>query len=126
MGEDAELYEVDATMMELRQEALDRRTDEQDKLVKVVQLRDLSCLGVAKLAGNAMMMNRLRKIVNNSLVAYPETLQQVLLLNAPSAFSGVWNIVSPLLNARVQSKVKFLHPGNLQEIIDAAGLASIE
>lgn len=124
--EDGEIYTADNTMMELRQESLDARSEEQHRIAKVVQVRDLSGLGLASLVSNATMMHRLKTIVSASLTSYPETLRTVIILNAPSTFGTVWSIVSPLLDERVQAKVKFLELESVQDIIDVAGLAAVE
>lgn len=49
---------------------------------------------------------------------YPESLGIILLLNAPWFFSGVWKIISAMLDPVVAEKVKFVSVKELPEYID--------
>ena len=40
---------------------------------------------------------------------YPEMLNTVILLNAPTLFNGLWRLVAPLLDERVRAKVVFVN-----------------
>lgn len=123
---DEEIFTMDNTMMELRQEHLDKISEESGKLAKVVQVRDLSALGLVMIISNALMISRIQQIMKNSLSCYPETLRRVLLLDAPTGFATLWALLSPLLNERVQSKIRFLSIADICEIVDLAGASCIE
>jgi hypothetical protein len=49
---------------------------------------------------------------------YPETLGQLLVVNSPLIFKGIWRIVRPLLDAKTAKKIQFLSSPKLINYID--------
>ncbi|KAI8869767.1 CRAL/TRIO domain-containing protein [Ramicandelaber brevisporus] len=50
---------------------------------------------------------------------YPESLGILVIYNAPWVFSGVWRIISPLLDPVVAAKIQFMSkPAEIQEVVD--------
>eukprot|EP00898_Chlorokybus_atmophyticus_P003636 jgi/Chlat1/4273/Chrsp29S00323 len=56
---------------------------------------------------------------------YPEHLGQMLIVNAPLLFKGVWKVIQPWLDKRTQKKIQVLgsdYQGKLLELVDAENL----
>jgi len=104
----------------------DRLADEQERLAKVVQIRDLSGLSISTVVGSAPIMGRITAVMTNSLDAYPETIRTVFVINAPSGFELFWALVSPLMSQRTQDKVKFVDLERAREIVAVAGNGFLE
>eukprot|EP00439_Symbiodinium_sp_Y106_P085553 s53_g28.t4 len=79
----------------------------QRRMVKYFEIRDMNGAAISTLMSEGT--NQLSKIKSTlGLVQdfYPEMIHQVSVLNSTSAFSGLFNFVSPLLNERMQAKIK--------------------
>eukprot|EP00930_Biecheleria_cincta_P071006 TRINITY_DN58567_c0_g1_i1.p1 TRINITY_DN58567_c0_g1~~TRINITY_DN58567_c0_g1_i1.p1 ORF type:complete len:490 (+),score=64.41 TRINITY_DN58567_c0_g1_i1:57-1472(+) len=108
---DERLFGAFNKLVELRQFHLDRWSEQQGRLIKVVQVRDLSGLSITRIVRDALVMKRLSRILKSLNTAYPECLYKLVLLNLPGAFNLLWAALSPLLNERIRSKVHFLAGG---------------
>lgn len=82
-------------------------SQKQRRMVKYFEIRDMNGAAISTLMSEGT--NQLSKIKSTlGLVQdfYPEMIHQVSVLNSTSAFSGLFNFVSPLLNERMQAKIK--------------------
>ncbi|CAK0840607.1 unnamed protein product [Prorocentrum cordatum] len=103
---DEELNESLYSMLELRQEHLDRMSEEQGRLVMVVQVRDLSGMAIMSLLSNARLIGQLQSVIKNGMDAYPECSKNTVLLNAPSSFEALMALVRPITSARAQARAQ--------------------
>mmetsp|Transcript_10518 Transcript_10518/g.16045 ORF Transcript_10518/g.16045 Transcript_10518/m.16045 type:complete len:128 (+) Transcript_10518:193-576(+) len=53
---------------------------------------------------------------------YPERLRKAYMINAPFGFATVWAMITPFLEEKTASKMKFIKPQALLEDIDASVL----
>lgn len=121
---DEQLFGAFHKVVELRQFHLDQWSEQHNRLIKVVQVRDLSGLSITRILRDALVMKRLTNMLNLLNTSYPESLYKLVLLNMPGAFNLLWSAVSPLLNARIRSKVNFISGGPFdfpRELLALAG-----
>jgi hypothetical protein len=85
---------------------LDRLSQEQGAMVRLVSIFDLSGLGVSVL--HKGMMDVIKRMLKVTQDYYPETMDQCFVINAPTVFSACWAVVKPLLAERTVKKVKIL------------------
>jgi len=93
--------------LEQRWMVLHNLSKKQRRMVKYFEIRDMNGAAISTLMSEGT--NQLSKIKSTlGLVQdfYPEMIHQVSVLNSTSAFSGLFNFVSPLLNERMQAKIK--------------------
>jgi len=101
------------TQLEQRWLVLHNLSLQQRRMVKFVEVRDLNGASITSLALNApRLVSRFMAILSPLQDFYPEVVHQVLVLNAPSTFSALFDTITPFLNARMLSKVK-IHPAGL-------------
>jgi len=122
---DEELNESLYSMLELRQEHLDRMSEEQGRLVMVVQVRDLSGMAIMSLLSNARLIGQLQSVIKNGMDAYPECSKNTVLLNAPSSFEALMALVRPITSARAQAKLKSVGLGQMEEMLALGGPESL-
>ena len=84
--------------LELRSILTHQETLAQGKLIKCVQIRDLTGVGLHQMSGT--MHGRLQRAIQMSLNNYPEVLDLLCFLNPPWAFHVVYNMISPILSER--------------------------
>lgn len=80
---------------------------------KILSLLDLSGFSLRN-----MDFETTRIYFNCLQLYYPETLGQLLVLNAPLVFSACWAIIRPWLDADTAAKFKFIHYDELENYID--------
>jgi len=118
-------------LMELRTRHLDDRSKAQQRLVKVVQIRDLRGFNASLYLSlvSSGVIKRLQNIIVGSMAAHPESIHKVVMLNMPRAFNSVWALMKPLLTDRMRKKFYFLsHPHDpraLCEVVGAEALLSL-
>mmetsp|Transcript_108174 Transcript_108174/g.316313 ORF Transcript_108174/g.316313 Transcript_108174/m.316313 type:complete len:523 (-) Transcript_108174:238-1806(-) len=125
---DSEFQGTWGRLMELRTKHLDELSKLDDRLVKVVQIRDLrgfsASLYMSLVACGAL--RRLQSIILGSMSAHPESIDQVVMLNAPRAFNSLWALIEPVLNDRMRRKFRFLpHPHDPREVFDVGGASAL-
>ena len=80
---------------------------------KILSLLDLSGFSLRN-----MDFETTRIYFNCLQLYYPESLGQLLILNAPLIFSACWAIIRPWLDADTAAKFKFIHYDELENYID--------
>lgn len=75
---------------------------------------DLGQVGLASLD-----LSLVKFIISCFEAYYPETLGNLILLDAPWIFKGFWKIISPLLDPVTAAKVAFVNRKSIQEYIDS-------
>lgn len=121
-----ELFQCMLGMCDLREDHMDQRSYERSKLMKVFQIRDLSGLSIAKIARDAIVMQRVSKVTKTISTAYPETVHRVLVINVPRSFSILWRVMGPLFNSRTREKMLFAEDDFLPQLAMMAGSAGFE
>lgn len=111
---------------ELREDHLDRRSLENRSLCKVIQVRDLAGLSISKIMRDTSTMRRLGEVLKVVNLAYPETLQKLIVINAPAGFNLFWAAVQPMLNARIRSKFYFAGANFAEELHAIGGTGVLE
>lgn len=90
--------------MEHKSILMDRRSRLIGKMVKIVSLRDMSGLGFRHLTqSNISLMRIVIKIMSS---AYPEVMQNIIIVRAPWLFSTLWHAIKPMLSPRTIEKVQ--------------------
>jgi len=96
--------------LEQRWRVLHNLSLRQQRMVKFVELRDLNGASMTNLAlRGSRTVSRFLSILSGLQDFYPEVIHQVLVLNTPSTFSTVFDMISPAMNPRMLSKIK-VHP----------------
>lgn len=125
---DAEFQSTWGRLTELRARYLDDLSRADGRLAKVVQIRDLRGFSASLYMSlvSCGALKRLQGIILGSMSAYPESIDQVVMLNAPRAFNSLWALVKPLLNDRMRQKFRFLpHPHEPRAIFDVGGASAL-
>lgn len=122
-----ELLESMLLMCEHRETFLNALSNERGHLIKVLQVRDLTGLSIAKVVRDTMALHRLSSVLKVVTLAYPETVHKAVLCRLPSSFSMLWALISPLLNARTKSKIIFTSAESFpRELATAGGCNALE
>jgi len=101
---------------ETRAKLLDALTLETDRMVRTVQIRDLSKFGVS-LVQHASAMKVLSTVMKAGSAYYPESSSKVIFVNTPLSFYGVWKVASVALRQRTLDKVMFLQSRYHRELL---------
>lgn len=108
---DEDLVHRMSLICELREMHLDRCSEESQRLVKFVQVRDLTGLNISAVVRNRAVMKRLADVFKIISTAYPETLSKMIIVNPPAGFNMLWMAVQPMLNQRIKQKFVFIPDG---------------
>jgi hypothetical protein len=92
---------------ETRSRVLDHLSASQGRMVRTLQVRDLSKFGL-HLLRQASALGVVQKIMKTGSTFYPESTRKSIFINTPVSFYGVWNAVSVVLRKKTQDKVVFL------------------
>ncbi len=92
---------------ETRSHVLDRLSASQGRMVRTLQVRDLSKFGL-HLLRQASALGVVQKIMKTGSTYYPESTRKSIFINTPVSFYGVWNALSVVLRKKTQDKVVFL------------------
>lgn len=107
--------------LEQRWMVLHNLSKKQHRMVKYFEVRDMNGAAISSLLSEgANQLSKIKNILSVVQDFYPEMIHQVAVLNSTSSFSGLFNFVSPLLNERMQAKIKVRATGIPFE--DIAGL----
>lgn len=107
--------------LEQRWMVLHNLSQKQRRMVKYFEVRDMNGAAITTLLSEgANQLSKIKNILSVVQDFYPEMIHQVAVLNSTSSFSGLFNFVSPLLNERMQAKIKVRATGIPFE--DIAGL----
>mmetsp|Transcript_54719 Transcript_54719/g.97174 ORF Transcript_54719/g.97174 Transcript_54719/m.97174 type:complete len:494 (+) Transcript_54719:47-1528(+) len=114
------------SLMELRSRVLDEMSVKQQRLIKVVQIRDLKGLTASfyfSIVRNARLLARIKTVIKTSMGGHPESIDTAWLLNVPRFFPTVYALFSSLLNDNMKRKLRIVpFPHNLQVLVDVGGL----
>ncbi|GBG31558.1 SEC14 cytosolic factor [Hondaea fermentalgiana] len=101
---------------ETRAKILDSLSAETNRMVRTVQIRDLSKFGVS-LVQHASAMKVLSAVMKAGSAYYPESSSKVIFVNTPMSFYGVWKMASMALRQRTLDKVTFLQSRYHRELL---------
>ncbi len=101
---------------ETRANVLDEMSKEQGRLVRTIQLRDLSKFG-AHLLSHSKALGVLQRIMKAGSSNYPESTRTAIFINTPMSFYVVWQGVSVVLREKTRKKVKFLKNDYHRELV---------
>lgn len=98
-------------MFEHRSMLLHKMSIEQHRMVKVLDVRDLTDVGVTDIFTKVVpILKQVKNVLSVVQDFYPEVIHRAVIINAPSTFANVFSIVSVLLNERMKSKISILGP----------------
>ena len=81
-----------------------KKKDPNFKRFEVVCVIDLENLAVSNVGTRPMNIIKVQAQVDS--LCFPETLHKFIIINAPSAFSLIWNVIKGWIDARTASKVE--------------------
>eukprot|EP00753_Platysulcus_tardus_P013231 PLAT3641.2.p1 GENE.PLAT3641.2~~PLAT3641.2.p1 ORF type:complete len:343 (-),score=169.53 PLAT3641.2:122-1150(-) len=102
--------------MEKRQLEMDALSRETRVLKRVYCLRDMKGLGRHLLTKQALTV--LRNIIGLAQSNYPESMERLIIFNAPWIFNGVYSMIRPLLAERTQKKIAILGDGYVDTLLE--------
>jgi hypothetical protein len=105
--------------LEHRAMVLDDLSRQREQLVRTVLVRDLSSFSIARF--NPKLLARLRPLASIATTGYPETVSQVLILNAPWAFQKVWRAVRALLQETQLPKIHMDGAKSTEKLLELVG-----
>ena len=115
---ESNLMEHYYAFFERRSIFLEGKSKEQNRMVRNIQIRDLSRLSLKVVQGANVGL--IRKVLGSGLDNYPEMGSKAIFTNAPTYFSVIWAIVSTMLTKKTHDKVQFVsglpHEVNLELI----------
>lgn len=109
-GFDRDIGEVAKYIIYVFDQALAASLPEDEKILSLIDLSGFSLRN--------MDFETARIYFNCLQLYYPETLGQLLILNAPIVFSACWAIIRPWLDTDTAMKIKFIRYDELDEYID--------
>ena len=92
---------------ELRQMLFDDLSHSQGRIVRTVQIRDMSRFTLGILKHHSAVLT-FQNIIKSALANYPESLGRAVCVNSPTGLPTVWRGISMFLNKRMQDKISFL------------------
>lgn len=105
---------------EVRSKRIDDLSVEAGRLVKFVQVRDLSQFGLSALR-HANAMKLLRSVMKLGSANYPESSSKVIFVNTPTSFMAVWTAASMVLRKKTLDKVSFYKSAYHLELLKIVG-----
>eukprot|EP00434_Breviolum_minutum_P024240 symbB.v1.2.021403.t2/scaffold1771.1/size122269/5 len=126
---DEDLVHRMSLICELRETHLDRCSVESGRLVKFVQIRDLTGLNISAVVRNRAVMKRLADVFKIISTAYPETLSKMIIVNPPAGFNMLWMAVQPMLNQRIKQKFVFIPDGPFdfpKKLAETTGVSALQ
>jgi len=85
---------------------LDKLSEEQDKIVRLYHVIDLTGLGMKHMHQGFLMY--IRSMTRLSQDNFPEQVQKIFVINTPWVFSTVFAFVKPFVDVNTQEKMKLL------------------
>eukprot|EP00514_Thraustochytrium_sp_LLF1b_P000074 CAMPEP_0184521128 /NCGR_PEP_ID=MMETSP0198_2-20121128/7543_1 /TAXON_ID=1112570 /ORGANISM="Thraustochytrium sp., Strain LLF1b" /LENGTH=400 /DNA_ID=CAMNT_0026911787 /DNA_START=727 /DNA_END=1929 /DNA_ORIENTATION=+ len=113
---------------EVRGKHLDDLSVERGKLVRTIQIRDVSNFGMGLLT-NAKAIKFISAILKAGSRNYPESTKQAIFVDVPASFHTMWGLVSPALRKKTVNKVMFLQADfhrPLLELVPARAIHRLE
>ena len=106
-GKDAQVDEFLTAMIEQRALVVHNLSVKQQRLVKCVDLRDLTGTSVKEIITRGRhTLAKMQRFISTVQDHYPELIHRAFVFNAPSAFSQLFALISPILNERMRSKAR--------------------
>lgn len=107
---DRHLSEFFQGMTEMRALVLHNLSHAQHRMVKILDIRDMTQASITKLLteGRGLIV-KLKEQISKVQNYYPEIVHQSCMFNTPSTFAKLFAVVSTVLNERMKAKVR-LHP----------------
>lgn len=106
---DAQVDEFLTAMIEQRALVVHNLSVKQRRLVKCVDLRDLTGTSVKEIVTRGRhTLAKMQRFISTVQDHYPELIHRAFVFNAPAAFSQLFALISPILNERMRSKVRSL------------------
>mmetsp|Transcript_13841 Transcript_13841/g.17166 ORF Transcript_13841/g.17166 Transcript_13841/m.17166 type:complete len:407 (-) Transcript_13841:279-1499(-) len=103
-------------LLELRANVFDRLSVEQGKVIKSLQIRDLSLFGL-HLVRHSGAMSLLGKIMKFGSNNYPESAQKAFFINTPPSFYVVWKVIQTFIRKETLEKTVFLDKSYHRELL---------
>lgn len=98
-------------IFEHRSMLLHKMSIEQHRMMKVLDIRDLTDVGVTEIFSKVVpILKQIKGVLAVVQDFYPEVIHKAVVINAPSTFANVFSIVAVLLNERMKSKISILGP----------------
>eukprot|EP00928_Gymnodinium_smaydae_P091978 TRINITY_DN75751_c0_g1_i1.p1 TRINITY_DN75751_c0_g1~~TRINITY_DN75751_c0_g1_i1.p1 ORF type:complete len:459 (-),score=37.12 TRINITY_DN75751_c0_g1_i1:266-1642(-) len=117
------------SLMELRSKTLDDSSVRHDRLIKVVQIRDMRgltrsfCMAMLR---NVRILSRLKLVIDTSMNAHPESINTLWFLNVPGFFPPLWAKYSYFMNEHMARKVRMIpFPHDPRILVEIGGLATL-
>jgi len=101
---------------EIRAKLLDELSEESGRIVRTVQIRDLSRFGMG-LIKHASAMKMLSAVMKLGSANYPESSSRVIFIHTPNSFYPFWKAASMVLRKRTLDKVLFLGSDYHRELL---------
>lgn len=104
-----------------------KRQNPDFKRFECVSILDLSNLSVSKLGSRTMDI--IKTQANIDSLCFPETMNKMIIVNAPRFFSASWTVIKGFLDARTTAKIELFSSSSaskkcLKELIDVDQLPS--
>jgi len=72
---------------------------------RIVNVYDLSMLSMGDCWPSSNAVKLAKEIISACGAHYPERADKVFVINAPRFFTGIWNIISPIVDPRTRAKI---------------------
>lgn len=102
-----EMKEYQLYHLEHKLHMLNKLSLANDKLICGSKIVDFTGLTIGK-ALHVGGLQYLKMILGTAQTHYPEMLDKLIIVNAPSAFNVLWKVITPILSKRTQSKITVL------------------
>ena len=110
---EAQVDEFLTAMIEQRALVVHNLSVKQRRMVKCVDLRDLTGTSVKEIITRGRhTLAKMQRFISTVQDHYPELIHRAFVFNAPSAFSQLFALISPILNERMRSKVRVFPTGH--------------
>lgn len=115
--------------LEQRALVLHNLSVQQSRMVKFFEVRDFNAVWISEILRHGQqLLSKVRALMGALQSHYPEMLHRVIIAHAPSSFSNLFALISPVLNERMLAKVAVFPPSTpfaqLYEHLDARAIHS--
>ena len=117
------------SVLEQRALVLHNLSLQHSRMIKFVEIRDFNGARISELLSKGRpLLGKMKTLLGQLLEFYPEVVHRVQVTHAPTAFSGLYALISPVLNERMRAKVTVLPSrasfAALAQGLDALGVHS--
>jgi hypothetical protein len=120
------LEEWNVLYLEWRSLLLHKMSLSQRRMVKFVEVRDMTHLAVLQfLWSSGFLVKRFMGIMRQVADFYPEQMFLAYVHNASPSFSSLFAVISPSLNERIKAKIRVQQFGACAQIANALGAAAL-